>query len=59
MSYLQMATPNRSEHQWRYTPWEKIHPTNVNLMPSLPNANVELNGSAHEVNSAREFDEGF
>ena len=59
MSYLQMATPNRSEHQWRYTPWEKIHPTNVNSMPSLPNANVELNGSAHEVNSAREFDEGF
>ena len=34
MQYPQIAIPPRSEHLWRYTPWKRIHPTNVEEMPN-------------------------
>ncbi len=26
-SYLEIPSPDRAEHLWRYTPWHRIHPT--------------------------------
>mgnify|MGYP001435767315 FL=1 len=59
MSYLEMAIPNRSQHQWRYTPWEKIHPSSIDSIPVLASAKLELNGVEKEVDSSRDADENF
>lgn len=44
MSYLELPIPNRSEHLWRYTPWSKVHPTQVDAVPEINSANVMFNG---------------
>ena len=33
MQYPQITIPPRSEHLWRYTPLERVHPTKVEEMP--------------------------
>ena len=34
-SYLDATVPSRSEHLWRYTPWSRVHPGNVNSIPEV------------------------
>tara|TARA_B100000965_G_C19598334_1_gene761311 strand:+ start:2459 stop:3499 length:1041 start_codon:yes stop_codon:yes gene_type:complete len=55
MSYSEMAIPNRSEHQWRYTSWEKIHPSDVNSIPEIEIATVLLSEESISPKSKREF----
>jgi len=33
MKYAKMAVPSRADHLWRYTPWPRIHPSSVELVP--------------------------
>lgn len=33
MKYADMAVPSRALHLWRYTPWARIHPSNVEEVP--------------------------
>ena len=33
MKYADMAVPSRALHLWRYTPWARIHPSNVEDVP--------------------------
>ena len=49
MSYLELPIPNRSEHLWRYTPWSKVHPTQVDVVPEINSANVMFNGELVEA----------
>ena len=56
MSYSEMTIPNRSEHQWRYTSWEKIHPSDVNSIPEIETATVLLSEESISPLSKREFD---
>ena len=34
-SYLDATVPSRSEHLWRYTPWSRVPPGNVNSIPEV------------------------
>ena len=34
MNYPNITIPLRSEHLWRYTSWKRIHPTNVDEIPT-------------------------
>ena len=56
MSYSKMAIPTRSEHQWRYTSWEKIHPSDVTSVPEIESANVSINGECIHPKSKRMYD---
>ena len=33
MKYADMAVPSRALHLWRYTPWARIHPSKVDVVP--------------------------
>lgn len=33
MKYADMAVPSRALHLWRYTPWARIHPSNIEEVP--------------------------
>ena len=44
MSYLQMAVPPRSAHLWRYTPWNRIHPTKPDELPDVDPLKFEVEG---------------
>ena len=39
-SYLDAIVPSRSEHLWRYTPWSRVHPGNVDTVPEVDSAIV-------------------
>ena len=56
MSYSKMVIPNRANHEWRYTPWEKIHPSKVETVPAIKSARVQLNGKQIEAKSVRDYD---
>tara|TARA_B100000768_G_scaffold175582_1_gene187185 strand:+ start:1613 stop:2653 length:1041 start_codon:yes stop_codon:yes gene_type:complete len=34
MTYLDMEIPSRSSHLWRYTPWKRIHPSKIDIIPN-------------------------
>ena len=40
-SYLDATVPSRSEHLWRYTPWSRVHPGNVDTVPEVDAAVVK------------------
>jgi len=40
-SYLDATVPSRSEHLWRYTPWSRLHPGNVETIPEVDAAIVK------------------
>lgn len=40
-SYLDATVPNRSEHLWRYTPWSRVHPGNIDTVPEVQSALVK------------------
>ncbi|MDB2588131.1 hypothetical protein N9X72_01745, partial [Candidatus Poseidoniales archaeon] len=44
MSYLQMVVPPRSAHLWRYTPWNRIHPTKPDELPDVDPLKFEIEG---------------
>ena len=44
MSYLQMPVPSRSDHLWRYTPWNRIHPTKPDELPDIDSLKFEVEG---------------
>jgi len=33
MNYSKMELPSRADHLWRYTPWQRIHPSSVEAVP--------------------------
>lgn len=56
MSYSEIPIPNRSEHLWRYTPWNKMHPTKVDNIPAVPSATITMDGQIVSPNSNRGSD---
>jgi len=40
MSYSDIPIPNRSQHLWKYTPWNKIHPTKYKNTMSMDRINT-------------------
>ncbi len=40
-SYLDATVPSRSEHLWRYTPWSRVHPGNVDAIPDVDPAVIK------------------
>ena len=40
-SYLDATVPNRSEHLWRYTPWSRVYPGNIDTIPEVQSALVK------------------
>ena len=40
-SYLDATVPNRSEHLWRYTPWSRVYPGNIDTIPEVQSAIVK------------------
>ena len=51
MKYADMAVPSRALHLWRYTPWARIHPSNVTEVP-------EANGVRFKVVEGGELVDG-
>ena len=51
MKYADMAVPSRALHLWRYTPWARIHPSNVEEVP-------EANGVRFKVVEGGELVDG-
>ena len=56
MSYSDIPIPNRSQHLWKYTPWNKIHPTKVDNIPTVQNATIIVDGEIISPNSIRNSD---
>ena len=56
MSYSEIPIPNRSQHLWKYTPWNKIHPTKVDTIPTVQNATIIVDGEIINPNSIRDAD---
>ena len=56
MSYIEIPIPNRSQHLWKYTPWNKIHPTKVDNIPNVQNAKIIVDGEIINPNSIRDVD---
>jgi len=53
MKYSEIEIPPRSDHLWRYTPWKRIHPTDITKVPSAD----EIRFSAGEEVSMEGSDE--
>ena len=43
MKYSKMELPSRADHLWRYTPWQRIHPTSVEQVPEAIPVRWSLN----------------
>ncbi|DAC41637.1 MAG TPA: hypothetical protein D7I00_02840 [Candidatus Poseidoniales archaeon] len=59
-SYLDATVPNRSEHLWRYTPWSRVHPGNIDTIPVVQSAlvkseDLELNQTSFEPFSSTDI----
>ncbi|MDB2398057.1 hypothetical protein N9V82_02410, partial [Candidatus Poseidoniales archaeon] len=39
-----MVVPPRSAHLWRYTPWNRIHPTKPDELPDVDPLKFEIEG---------------
>ena len=44
MTYSEMEVPSRSSHLWRYTPWKRIHPTEIDSIPEVENVEITFEG---------------
>ena len=42
MKYADMAVPSRALHLWRYTPWARIHPSKVDVVPEATGVRFKL-----------------
>lgn len=42
MKYADMAVPSRALHLWRYTPWARIHPSNVGEVPDASEVHFDV-----------------
>ena len=56
MTYLDMEIPSRSTHLWRYTPWNRIHPSEVETIPVCSTVNVEVKGDCTVQDSNRKVE---
>jgi hypothetical protein len=57
MMYNQMEVPSRSSHLWRYTPWKRIHPTNIDSIPDVSNLEISCQGDCDISNSTRQLND--
>ena len=59
-SYLDATVPSRSEHLWRYTPWSRIYPGNIDTIPEVQSAlgkseDLKLDSSSFEPFSSTDI----
>tara|TARA_B100001559_G_scaffold48030_1_gene36502 strand:- start:1429 stop:2469 length:1041 start_codon:yes stop_codon:yes gene_type:complete len=45
MTYFDMEIPSRSTHLWRYTPWKRIHPSKIELIPTSDEIILDHDGN--------------
>lgn len=45
MTYLDMEIPSRSSHLWRYTPWKRIHPSKIDIIPTTDDITLNHDGN--------------
>ncbi|MBL6891276.1 MAG: SufD family Fe-S cluster assembly protein [Candidatus Poseidoniaceae archaeon] len=55
MTYLDMEIPSRSSHLWRYTPWKRIHPSKIDIIPSCEEVVFSHEGDCTITQSVREI----
>lgn len=55
MTYLDMEIPSRSSHLWRYTPWKRIHPSKVDLVPSCEEIIINHDGDCNLSSGIRKL----
>ncbi len=59
MKYADMAVPSRALHLWRYTPWARIHPATVEVVPeAVPVRFNLLEGGAALIDGAPRIIDG-
>ncbi len=56
MTYLDMEIPSSSTHLWRYTPWKRIHPSEVEIIPDSYPVIVEVQGDCKFNDSIRKIE---
>jgi len=53
MTYLDMPIPNRADHLWKYTPWSKIHPSDVSSINQIKSSTVKVDSEIIIPNDSR------